>query len=109
MSKRLTKTADSCTDAKASIIKINKLSDDMNKIYFELFTELNNLYDQYPNVYKEIEKTVKLPTNDDASDVTEFNSNLKQELEYFNDDKFLKSVIDGNPLDSDTVEQEDTI
>lgn len=106
MKKRLVK-ADDLHDVKAKILEIINNSDALLKVYLDLYQDLNDLYNDYPNVYGEIQRVVKLPTNDDADEVTNFNRDLKQELQYLNDEDFLQSVMRDNSLDADTGNEEE--
>lgn len=106
MKNRLIK-ADNIHDVKAKILEIINNSDKVLQDYLELYKDLNDLYNDYPNVYEEIQRVVKLPTNDDAVNVTQFNKDLKTELQYLNDENFLQSVLRENSLDADTGNEEE--
>lgn len=93
MAKRLIKYADDTHEAKMKLLEITKFSDNLLSAYVELYNSLNDLYSSYPQLYEEIQKTVQLPTNEDAQQVTAFNEDLKKELQYLDNDNFLHSVL----------------
>lgn len=109
--KRLSRetTADATHDAKAFVLKVNQCSDELLTVYMNLYKTLNELYAEFPQMYEEIQRTVALPTNEDAERVTRFNSDLKEVMEFFNDEQFLSTVVnDGDVETSEAGEEEDS-
>lgn len=99
MKKRLI-IADDMHEASAKILEIRQSATDLLDVYKKLFEDLNDLYNGYPNLYQEIQRVVKLPTNEDANDVTTFYKDLLQELELLKNPENLQKVLDGNSLDA---------
>lgn len=93
--------ADDLHDAKAFVLKVNQSSDELLRVYLNLYNTLNELYAEYPQMYAEIQRTVELPTNDDATRITKLNADLKTVLEYMNDDVFLKTIVDDVDVNAD--------
>ena len=92
--KRLRKTAEvDLDDVKKLLARVDKASDDLRDVYYILFENLKELYVNYPDLYKQIDMTVKLPTNDDAKNNVDFNNNLHEILEHFKDDVYLNGYI----------------
>jgi hypothetical protein len=98
-------TEEDLTLAKSKLIEIKNSSDELMEVYLRLYEDLNDLYDNFPNLYEKIHQVVALPTNEDAQAITEFNQSLNQELTYFQDDHFLASTISGETY-LDPVEQD---
>lgn len=73
--------------------RIDEASNNLKDVYYALFDNLNALYESYPDLYKEIEMTVKLPKNEDALNVVQFDNDLHQILEHFQDEQYLSSYI----------------
>ncbi len=78
--------------------KISICSVELKDNYYELFEELNKLFDEYPDLYKQIEMVVKLPSNEDAKNVVEFNLDLQRILDNLSDIKYLKGYINNKPV-----------
>lgn len=78
--------------------RIDLASDDLKNSYYSLFDNLNSLYEEYPDLYKQIEMVVKLPTNDDAKNISLLNSDLKRILNNLQDESYLNSYINQNGL-----------
>ena len=97
--KRLVATED-VANAKAKILEIIKDSDELLQLMKEFYKNLSDLYNNYPNVYEELQRIVKLPTNQEAQDIANFNKNIKEALQYLNDEHFMQSVMDENSLDA---------
>lgn len=91
--KRLKRKANIVNDATKLLQRISEASDNLRDVYYVLFDNLNALFESYPDVYKTIERTVKLPSNNDANNIVEFNKNLKEILRLFNDPEYLKTHI----------------
>lgn len=91
---RLKRVANNIDDAKTLLERINKASDDLKDIYYILFDNLNVLYQNYPDLYKAINMVVKLPTNDDATFISNFNNDLKEILKHFNDEQYLSEYVE---------------
>lgn len=91
--KRLKKTAAEIEEVKVLLSRIDAASHDMKDSYYVLFDNLNALFQSYPNLYKQIEMVVKLPSNEDAKDVVKFDQDLHDILEHFQDEKYLESYI----------------
>ncbi len=89
----------------AKLLEIRQSSKDLLDVYKRLYEDLNDLYNDYPNVYQEIQRVVKLPTNQDANDVTDFYEDLLQELEILKNSENLQKVLDGNSLDAVSEEE----
>lgn len=100
----LIRKADELHQAKAKLLEITNASEQLLKIYLELYKDLNDLYADFPNIYKTISRVVTLPTNEDAQNITSFNKELKQELKYLNDDNYLQQIIEGNSLEQQQIE-----
>ena len=58
-----------------------------------MFDNLNALFATYPSLYKQLQMTVKLPTNNDAMNIVALNNDLMQALERFKDPVYLNSYI----------------
>jgi len=86
-------------NASAKILEVRKNAIDLMDVYKTLFEHLNELYNQYPNLYQEIQRVVELPTNDDAQNVVNFYQDLLQELEILKNSDNLQLVMHGNSLD----------
>jgi len=92
---RLRKLASEETDdAKVILERVQKASNDLKDIYYILFDNLNALFSSYPELYKQINMVVKLPTNEDAISIANFNTNLTDILEHFKDEQYLSEYID---------------
>jgi deoxyadenosine/deoxycytidine kinase len=91
--KRLKKSAEGIDDVKLLLSRVDEASHNLKDTYYALFDNLNALFTGYPNLYKEIEMTVKLPTNEDAIDIAKFDEDLHQILNHFQDEKYLESYI----------------
>ena len=100
------RTADALHDARAQLLSIHDASDKLLEVYMDLYTALNQLYADYPSVYAELQRTVRLPTNDDADDVTALNHDLHNVLVMLADDAFLKTVLNGDDLQTQVGEPE---
>jgi len=92
-------------NANAKLLEIRQSSKDLLDVYKTLYEDLNDLYNDYPNVYQEIQRVVKLPTNEDANNVTDFYEDLLQELEILKNSENLQKVLDGNSLDAPSEEE----
>lgn len=79
--------------ARAKLLEIKQSADNLVEIYIRLYEDFNNLYDQHPKLYEKLQQVVLLPTNEDAQNISEFSRSLNQELSYFKDDEYLKSVL----------------
>ena len=82
--------------ARSKLLEIQQSADDLVNTYLRLYQDLNDLYDQHPKLYQKIQQVVTLPTNEDALNISEFNKTLKQQLSYFKDDDYLKSILSDN-------------
>ena len=92
---RLRKLASEETDdTKVILERVQKASNDLKDIYYILFDNLNALFSSYPELYKQINMVVKLPTNDDAITITNFDNSLNEILEHFKDEQYLSEFID---------------
>ena len=75
------------------LLRVKEASNNLKDIYYALFDNLTALYQTYPSVYQQLQKIVKLPSNQDAINITTFNNDLTQALERFKDINYLKSFI----------------
>ena len=73
--------------------KVKNSANSLKDIYYALFDQLNGLYQSYPSIYKQLQMTVKLPTNQDAMNIVSFSNSLNQSLDKFKDPIYLKSYI----------------
>lgn len=80
-------------NVKVMLNRILEASNDLKDVYYILFDNLNSLYESYPNLYKQIEMIVKLPNNNDAKEISQMNLDLKEAIEHFNDEEYLKTYI----------------
>ena len=97
--KRLIISSDNDINAAKELLnRIDLASKDLKNTYFALFDNLNALYESYPDLYKQIEMVVKLPTNDDAKNITALNSDLERIINNLKDEEYLKSYIVKNGL-----------
>lgn len=106
MLKRLV-IADDLHNASAKILEIRQSATDLLEVYKKLFEDLNDLYNEFPNLYQEIQRVVQLPTNNDAQGVTNFYEDLLQELELLKSSENLEKVLQGNSLDAPDGSNED--
>lgn len=103
--KRLIKKADEIVDVEKLLQRIDKASHELKDMYYILFDNLNALFESYPDLYKEIEMTVKLPKNEDAINVVKFDEDLHDILVHFEDKEYLRSYIKSqNPVEENTEE-----
>lgn len=91
--------ADDLHSAGAKLLEIRQLSKEMLDVYKRLYEDLNDLYNDYPSLYQEIQRVVKLPTNEDAQEITDFYEDFIQELELLKNSENLEKVMQGNSLD----------
>jgi hypothetical protein len=101
--KRLVRKADEISDVQKLLKRIDNATHNLKDIYYVLFDNLNALFDAYPNLYKEMQMLVKLPTNDDAKDVMQFYKDLHDVLDHLSDKQYLESYI--NPPIEEKEEQ----
>jgi hypothetical protein len=101
--KRL-KASDELHDASAKALEVRKNATDLLEDYKQLFENLTIIYNEWPMLYQEIQRVVKLPTNEDAQNVVSFYQDLLQELELLKDSEKLEMVLRGNSLDGDSEE-----
>jgi len=94
MSRLKKKASDNTDDAKVILDRIQKASHDLKDIYYVLFDNLNALFGSYPELYKQINMVVKLPTNEDAITTTNFDNSLNDILEHFKDEQYLSEYVD---------------
>jgi hypothetical protein len=99
--KRLVHKADSIGNVQTLLTRIDEASHDLKDHYYVLFDNLNALFESYPQLYKEIEMTVKLPKNDDAKNIVQFYNDLHEILEHFKDAQYLSSFINPEPESND--------
>lgn len=99
MTKRLRRLGSEVGEAKKILDRIDKSSEDLRNNYYVLFDNLNALYESYPDLYKKIEMTVKLPKNEDAHGVVKFYKDLHDILEYFSDNDYLSEYVDPEGID----------
>ena len=81
-------------DAKVILERIQKASNDLKDIYYILFDNLNILFGSYPELYKQINMVVKLPENNDAISIANFDKSLTDLLEHFKDEQYLSEFVD---------------
>lgn len=86
--------SDATDDAKVILERVQKASGDLKNIYYILFDNLNALFSSYPELYKQINMVVKLPMNEDAIAIANFDSQLNDILEHFKDEQYLSEYID---------------
>ena len=94
-------------NASAKVLEVRKNAVDLLDIYKTLFKHLNEVYNEYPNLYQELQRVVQLPTNEDAERVVGFYKDLLQELELLKDSENLEKVMEGNSLDIPISENDD--
>ena len=94
-------------NASVKVLEVRKNAVDLLDIYKTLFQHLNEVYNEYPNLYQELQRVVQLPTNEDAEHVVRFYKDLLQELELLKDSENLKKVMEGNSLDIPISENDD--
>lgn len=82
--------------ARAKLLEIKQSADNLVEVYTRLYEDFNDLYDHHPKLYQKLQQVVLLPTNEDATNIAEFSKSLDQELSYFKDDEYLKSVLSDN-------------
>ena len=73
--------------------RIDVASEDLKNSYYVLFDNLNSLYEEYPDLYKQIEMVVKLPSNEDAKNISILNEDLQRILNNLKDENYLNSYI----------------
>ena len=73
--------------------RIKGSANGLKDMYYALFDNLNALFATYPSLYKQLQMTVKLPTNNDAMNIVALNNDLMQALERFKDPVYLNSYI----------------
>ena len=73
--------------------RVDEASDKLKDIYYVMFDNLNALYEAYPDLYKQIEMVVKLPSNKEAINVVKFNEDLHDILEHMKDEGYLNSYV----------------
>lgn len=73
--------------------RIKGSANGLKDMYYTLFDNLNALFATYPSLYKQLQMTVKLPTNNDAMNIVALNNDLMQALERFKDPVYLNSYI----------------
>lgn len=83
----------SITEINNLLLRVKEASNNLKDIYYALFDNLTALYQTYPSVYKQLQMIIKLPTNQDAINITTFHNDLIQALERFKDINYLKSFI----------------
>lgn len=105
--KRLVRKADEINDVQKLLKRIDNATHNLKDIYYVLFDNLNALFDAYPNLYKEMQMLVKLPTNDDAKDVMQFYKDLHDVLDHLSDKQYLDSYI--NPPKEEKDEDSDLL
>lgn len=91
--KRLKKMSNEVNDAKKLLDRVSVASNDLKDMYYVLFDNLNALFESYPNLYKQVEMVVKLPSNDDAKGIVQFNQDLQRILDNLQDEQYLESYI----------------
>ena len=97
--------SDELHNASAKALEVRKNATDLLNNYKQLFENLTILYNEYPMLYQEIQRVVKLPTNEDAQNVVRFYEDLLQELELLKDSDKLEMVLRGNSLDQGNEEE----
>lgn len=97
--------SDELHNASAKALEVRKNATDLLNNYKQLFENLTILYNEYPMLYQEIQRVVKLPTNEDAQNVVRFYEDLLQELELLKDSNKLEMVLRGNSLDQGNEEE----
>jgi len=92
--KRLTKTADNdLNDARIILDRIQNSTNDLKNYYYALFDNLNALFKTYPSLYKELEKTIKFPKEEDAQNIVEFYNQIQTQIEHYKNDEYLSAII----------------
>lgn len=97
--------SDELHNASVKALEVRKNATDLLDNYKQLFENLTILYNEYPMLYQEIQRVVKLPTNEDAQNVVRFYEDLLQELELLKDSDKLEMVLRGNSLDQGNEEE----
>lgn len=97
-------TMENTEDVKIILNRIDEASDGLKDIYYVLFDNLNALFEAYPNLYKQMQMVIKLPSNEDAEGVVKFHDDLHQVLEHFKDDQYLQTYI--GPQDPENEDQQ---
>ena len=72
--------------------RISKSIDDLNDIYYIFINNLNELYKAYPEVYDEINQTIKLPTKEDVEYISSLKEDFKNIKEHLNNDNYLDII-----------------
>lgn len=104
--KRLKKVSSNETeDVKKLLRRIGEASESLRDIYYVLFDNLNALFESYPNLYKQIEMVVKLPENEDAKDIVQFDKDLREILSHLEDEQYLDNYING-PVEDEKEEDQ---
>ena len=83
-------------EVKKMLDRVDAASTDLKNTYYALFENLNALHNSYPDLYKQLEMVVKLPTNEDAKDIVKFDEDLTRLLNNLKDDSYLESYIGPN-------------
>lgn len=74
--------------------RVENSIDDLNEVYYILLDNLNELFKSYPDVYNEINMSVKLPTKDDIENIANMKNSFSDIKEHFEDDNYL-GIIKG--------------
>ena len=72
--------------------RISKSIDNLNDIYYIFINNLNELYKSYPEVYNEINQTIKLPTKEDVEYISSLKEDFKNIKEHLNNDNYLDII-----------------
>ena len=94
--KRLRKTSSDIHDAEVLLKRIDEACANLKDVYYVLFDNLNVLFQNYPDIYKQIEMIVKLPTNESAKDIVTLYNDLHSTILHFDDTEYLQKYIKEN-------------
>lgn len=73
--------------------RISKASENLSNNYFGLFDNLNTLYENYPNLYKQLEMVVDLPSNEDAKNIVQLKKDIERIMNNLDDESYLNSYL----------------
>ena len=109
--KRLVKKANDevINNAITLLDRIDESSNSLKDIYYSLYDNLNAIYESYPDLYKQMQMVIKLPTNDDAVNIVKFNDDLHQVINHFKDPQYLSSYIEPKMENQDGIQNNDAM
>ena len=72
------------------INQLNTIQDD----YYIFLQQLNNIFKTYPDIYTQIEQTVKLPTQQDIEDLVQMQKDLQDITNKLQNDSFAENYTE---------------